>query len=57
MIRRTCTLSQAQAVVCIYRRLGRSISFEEAIGWDCERASKLIGTHYLDHYQVKRLAQ
>lgn len=48
------TLKQADAIIRIYKRLGKSIGFDEAFAWDVGKASKFIGEHYLSYYEEIR---
>lgn len=51
------TLRQAEAVVAIYRRFGKDISFDKVFrDWPKEKASKFIGKHYMSYYDLRSKA-
>ena len=46
------TLKQAETIMAIYKRLGKTISFDEAYEWPKARAWKFINQNYLSFYDV-----
>lgn len=49
------TLKQAEAVLAIYKRLGKTISFDEVyFKWSKARAWKFIHENYLSFYDIMR---
>lgn len=49
------TLKQAEAVMAIYKRFGKTISFDEVyFKWSKAKASRLISKHYLSYYDILR---
>ncbi|KKU88431.1 MAG: hypothetical protein UY16_C0007G0012 [Candidatus Gottesmanbacteria bacterium GW2011_GWA2_47_9] len=51
------TLKQTIAIMKIYQRLGKTISFDKASKWRKEDASRFIGKHYVSYYDVIREIQ
>lgn len=48
------TLKQTEAIMRIYKRFNKEISFDEAIRWPKARAWKFINQNYLSYYDVMR---
>lgn len=48
------SLKQAEAIMRIYQRLVKTITYDEAAEWDKQKASDFIGKHYWSYYEELR---